>query len=144
MTNDADDLFGLALEREASTVELAYGLRTPASIPAADLETVELAYRNADRACHAIVFVETDEATGEDVFANGVEWMEILAFPRLPTLDEVAEWQRWHDARLEAMVYYALEADRMKPKKPAVPTQAQAQPSTRSPVEPGPTRGPTA
>lgn len=133
----------LPLESTTVTTELQLGVITPAVIPALDLEPSEMAYRVADRATHNIVMVETDEATGEEIFLNPDLWAEILSYPpgRLPTIQEAETWIKYHDARLGAETYYAVEAARLRAEQPVPP-----QPSTvaSAPAEPAPKRGPTA
>lgn len=132
-----DDLFGLALEKEASTVKLAGGLHTGAIVPAIDLEAVEQAYRIADRVCKAVIFEEVPDMTepeGPDnvaVFVNAAQWAKILGYPpgRLPTVEEATAWIVYHDAKLSAETFYAVEDARKKragTEQPAPPRRPPA------------------
>lgn len=144
----ADNIFVLPLERNSIKFEdLPGGLMVPGVIPAADLEATEIAYRNADRAVHGVVFEERPDpdqpdGPGNEPFLDNADWWRAaLNFPRDPTLAECDLWQRWHANKLEAEIYYAVQDLRTRPKPPVSP---QASRPVRPAVPPVKTGGPTA
>lgn len=127
-----NNLFDLPLERDDAQAELPGGLHVPGMVPAEDLEIYESVYRlQAHPACHNVIFTDPDETTGEERFENASQWRAILEYPREPLLSEALEWQRYYQARLDAVLWYSLEEHRAKQAampKPAVPKPQRASP----------------
>lgn len=57
-----------------------------------------------------VIFEELDEATGAVDFANAARWQVLMSWPRLPTIEEADQWQKWAEARCLAAWWDRLRA----------------------------------